>query len=251
MMGTNLIARPFPPLAKQLTVLSLQLAVAAGWQPELLRLFGRQPLETLGRLLTPAVKELPPGEGRLALFLHAKGQFRALMAVFAGEGDALLLVPPGRGGEVISLLGRSVALGRCALTPVPTAATVTLLGPGWEAVAAARGVAVERVRAGGWSTVGEGEEREDWFGWTFLGVPGAVLRAAGPAASARWAELWREGAIPVGEEALKLARILAAWPAWGAELTAFTLPPELPVLERLAISYRKGCYPGQETIARL
>ncbi|MEP0773568.1 MAG: hypothetical protein HRF46_04300, partial [Acidobacteriota bacterium] len=58
-------------------------------------------------------------------------------------------------------------------------------------------------------------------------------------------------AEPIQTPTLECVRILAAWPAWGAELTEVTLPPEVAILDELAISYRKGCYTGQETIARM
>jgi folate-binding protein YgfZ len=45
-------------------------------------------------------------------------------------------------------------------------------------------------------------------------------------------------------------RIEAGVPAWGAELTEDTLPPEAG-LDRTAIDYHKGCYIGQEVISRL
>jgi folate-binding protein YgfZ len=55
----------------------------------------------------------------------------------------------------------------------------------------------------------------------------------------------------VDEDVVETLRIENAIPRWGAELTAQTLPPEAgPVMLR-AISYTKGCYVGQETIARL
>jgi len=45
-------------------------------------------------------------------------------------------------------------------------------------------------------------------------------------------------------------RVLRGIPAWGAELTEDTLPPEAG-LERTHIDYHKGCYIGQEVISRL
>jgi tRNA-modifying protein YgfZ len=54
----------------------------------------------------------------------------------------------------------------------------------------------------------------------------------------------------VGEEELELLRIHAGTPRWGRELDDRVLPAEAGLDER-AISFTKGCYPGQEPIARL
>lgn len=56
--------------------------------------------------------------------------------------------------------------------------------------------------------------------------------------------------IPLTPEEAEARRIAAGIPAWGAELTAGMLPPEAG-LDRSAISYRKGCYIGQEVLSRL
>jgi len=63
------------------------------------------------------------------------------------------------------------------------------------------------------------------------------------------------GAVVAGDhvedDVVETLRLEHGIPRWGAELTAQTLPPEAgPVMLR-AISYTKGCYVGQETIARL
>jgi len=227
-------------------------AVAWEWQPELLRVTGPQPLAALDRIVTQAVKELALGEGKLALVLHAKGQFRGLFAVLAAESEVLLLTPPGRGAEVVAQLERYLALSRCRIAPLPVVQVTTVLGPGWEAAAGGCGAEVERLRRGGWSATGDGDHRLIWCGWTFLGVPGVVVAAAGEAGlDPLRLRLEESGAVAVGREALEVARIAAGWPAWGAELTETTLPPEIALLDELAISYRKGCYTGQETIARM
>ena len=54
----------------------------------------------------------------------------------------------------------------------------------------------------------------------------------------------------LGEDELELLRIEAATPVWGKEIDEKVLPAEAGLDER-AISYTKGCYPGQEPIARL
>jgi folate-binding protein YgfZ len=55
----------------------------------------------------------------------------------------------------------------------------------------------------------------------------------------------------VGSDVVEVIRLENGIPAWGAELTANTLPPEAGPHLLAAISYTKGCYVGQETIARL
>jgi folate-binding protein YgfZ len=57
-------------------------------------------------------------------------------------------------------------------------------------------------------------------------------------------------ATKLGEGELELLRIEAATPAWGKEIDEKVLPAEAGLDER-AVSYTKGCYPGQEPIARL
>jgi folate-binding protein YgfZ len=63
------------------------------------------------------------------------------------------------------------------------------------------------------------------------------------------------GAVVAGEtvpaDVLETLRIEHGIPRWDAELTTNTLPPEAGPRMLNAISYTKGCYVGQETIARL
>jgi folate-binding protein YgfZ len=54
----------------------------------------------------------------------------------------------------------------------------------------------------------------------------------------------------VGEDELERLRVEAGTPAWGKEIDNRVLPAEAGLTER-AVSFTKGCYPGQEPIARL
>ena len=59
-----------------------------------------------------------------------------------------------------------------------------------------------------------------------------------------------DGIEPAGRDEVELRRILERTPAWGRELDDRVLPAEAGLVER-AVSFSKGCYPGQEPIARL
>ena len=84
------------------------------------------------------------------------------------------------------------------------------------------------------------------------GAPFTAL-ALGPSAAIRaLVEMLADaGAADGTAEDLDAARILAGWPGLGAEIDGRTLPQEVRYDEIGGVSYTKGCYVGQETVARL
>jgi len=79
----------------------------------------------------------------------------------------------------------------------------------------------------------------------------AVIVALPPAIDAVVEVLRAAGMAAGGEADREAARILAGWPALGAEIDDRTLPQEVRFDEHGGLSYTKGCYTGQETVARL
>lgn len=59
------------------------------------------------------------------------------------------------------------------------------------------------------------------------------------------------GAVPVPAAAADFARVVSGWPLLGAEIGEKTLPQEVRFDELDGVSYTKGCYTGQETVARV
>src|SRR5438552_3030415 len=59
-----------------------------------------------------------------------------------------------------------------------------------------------------------------------------------------------DGAEAISADELEVLRIRAATPRMGAEIDDRVLPAEAGLTER-AVSFTKGCYPGQEPVARL
>ncbi|SRR5688500_3058003 len=108
----------------------------------------------------------------------------------------------------------------------------------------------ERVRAelvrGRFATKVEIEPEEHTSHVVFGGEGIATAAYGEPAAEALDAGL--EATVSADE--LELLRIRAGTPAWGKEIDDRVLPAEAGLTER-AVSFTKGCYPGQEPIARL
>lgn len=208
---------------------------------EVLVVRGEAPVEALHRVVSQDLRPLSVGDSRLALLLAPKGQVRGVMAVFPRREDVLLLAPEGAGEELAAALNRYLLLSRCRVEPVTPAAQFALFGAGWRRLAGNSGMDLV--------VEGSGDEEVWWLGRHVSGLPGAVAVAPGQGGARRLAAL-AAGLPPVAAEDVELARVNRGLPAWGKEITEATLPPEVG-LEREAVSSSKGCYVGQEVMARI
>jgi folate-binding protein YgfZ len=66
-----------------------------------------------------------------------------------------------------------------------------------------------------------------------------------------WSRLADAGAVPVGLAAWEIARVESGRPEWGLDIDDTTIPQEANFDDLHAISYTKGCYVGQEVVARI
>jgi folate-binding protein YgfZ len=66
-----------------------------------------------------------------------------------------------------------------------------------------------------------------------------------------WERVLSLGAVPAGLSAWDIARVEAGRPEWGIDIDDSTIPQEANFDELEAISYTKGCYIGQELVARV
>jgi folate-binding protein YgfZ len=83
-----------------------------------------------------------------------------------------------------------------------------------------------------------------------LGVPGYAIYADVQQEAALMTALAAAGAVPATPATLEAARIEAAYPVFGIDMTPDTIPLEAGIEDR-AISLTKGCYVGQEVIIRV
>ena len=81
------------------------------------------------------------------------------------------------------------------------------------------------------------------FAWLVAGPPDAVAPFRSSASTA--------GAVAGAHDELLAARVLSGFPTLGADIGVRTLPQEVRFDEIEGVSYTKGCYVGQETVARI
>ncbi len=82
------------------------------------------------------------------------------------------------------------------------------------------------------------------------GLPGVELVGPLPAIAATWAALVAAGVRPCGLDAYEAVRIEAGIPRQGRDIDESTIPQEA-FLELDAVSFTKGCFPGQELVCRI
>ncbi len=173
----------------------------------------------LDRMVSNEVEALAVGESCEALLLTPKARIVAPLVVWRrGEDDFLLLTEPEGGERLLRDLLRARFAAKCAIEREEHR-SVVLLGATEELVS---------------------NHHEHSVPNRDYGVPAVELLDADAPEEAEW--------IP--NEALERLRILARTPRLGRELDDRVMPAEAG-LEARAISFTKGCYPGQEPVARL
>jgi folate-binding protein YgfZ len=200
-------------------------------------------------MLTNDVAGRAPGQGCRAAFLSARGSVQALVRALV-DGDAILLET-----DLDRVLSLREALERYRVAaPVRFAArpvsVVALVGP--EAEAVLRRAGVEPVPAEaeshGLAAIGGAPVRVARAG--DLPGGGFVLHAPPDGALAAWDTLLAAGARPAGLDALDARRVETIRPWWGDDVTEENLLHETGLVAECA-SFTKGCYVGQEIVARL
>ncbi|GIW72870.1 MAG: aminomethyltransferase [Planctomycetota bacterium] len=217
---------------------------------------GADRVEFLQKLLTNDVARLAEGAGCAACLLNPKARLLAPMRVYREPEQVLVELPAVRAAAIAEQLRRLVFLKKVEIEdasarwrifglegPRAGAALARALGTQPPALAAplAIGPAVlggQRVRLVRRALVGEG--------WR-IHVEGAGAEAV---AAALRAAAEAEGGETAEPAALELVRIEVGEEAWGAELDEETFLPETALAAR-AVSHTKGCYPGQEPVARV
>ncbi|SHG76856.1 YgfZ/GcvT domain-containing protein [Geodermatophilus nigrescens] len=216
---------------------------------DVLAIPGPDRLSWLHSLTSQHLERLADGTGTQALVLSPQGHVEHHLVLAELGGTTWADVEPGTGAALATFLQRMVFMLRVEPALVTGDwAMLTLVGPRGSDVLAAAGLpapeapyAVAALPGGGWvrrmPALGDGVPAVD------LLVPRAELAARADALAAA-------GAGTAGLDAYEALRVEARRPRLGADTDHRTIPNELEWLDS-AVHLQKGCYRGQETVARV
>lgn len=226
-----------------------------------IELSGAHAIATLNGLVTNDVAALKVGQGQYAAALTAKGKIVADMIVLMLDDKLQLHASPAAAPGLRAMLTKFVNPRFATLNDVSdVTGELTLVGGHPEEL-------LERASDGSMSAES----------LSALPLFSHVRGTIGPAAvtairlapigadnesvyslimtrdlldSAR-AALGAAGAVDASGSAMETLRVESGFPAWGIDMDDNTLPQEANLDEMHAVSYTKGCYIGQETVARI
>lgn len=221
-----------------------------------MRMDGPRAQETLTGLVTNDVLALAPGHGLYADALSPKGRIIADVRVFAHHDHLLVDVPPRAQPGWDALVRKYVNPRVVAYSDLSSAMRqIAIVGADARAMlASAAGLAKEALAALPMYSHLEAEigGRNVMIARVpELEAEGYELFFASEAFATIWARLAQAGAMPGGLLAWEIARIENGRPEWGLDIDDSTIPQEANHDELHAISYTKGCYTGQEVVARI
>lgn len=215
---------------------------------ETVELRGEDRTRFLNGLATCEVKGATVGACIYGFLADAKGRVFADAAVRVGDDRLELELAPGKAKVVAAHLSKYVIADRVEIELPAATETIVVVGP----------QAAERMA----ELTGASGPREEWQVETMellgrpvrvvrhprLGVEGFLVRATN-GGGGLFEALSEGGLPPVGHGAMEVARVEAGIPVFGIDLDDDVLPQETGFAE--AVSYTKGCYLGQEVIARI
>jgi len=213
---------------------------------------GPEAAEYLQGQLTNDVEGLSPGEGQYAALLDRKGHMQADMRVLRLAPEEVLIDTEPEALAAARRHLETYKIGREVEVADVTAerAILSLIGPQSAAVAGTAALpehASEETRMGGVDYLAVGTSH----GLDLIAGPPDPQSGdlAGEVDRLREA-LVGAGAVEIGPEAAEMLRIESGTPRFGAEMSTDTMPAEAGIVEA-AVDFTKGCYIGQEPVARL
>jgi folate-binding protein YgfZ len=200
--------------------------------------------EYLQGQLTNDIEALEPGYGCYAALLDRKGHLQSDMRVLRLEdGELWLDLEPEPAAGVLKHL-RTYSIGReVEIEDVGASWAITsLIGPRAAELSGFEGLAAEHA-----------QRFREWDGTEVRAAAtdvGLDLITKSEDAASLVELLEAAGAVEVSEPAAEILRVETGRPRFGFEMGTESMPAEAGITER-AVDFEKGCYIGQEPVARL
>ena len=215
-----------------------------------LRLTGRDRQAFLQGMVSNDVARLAPGEGCYTFQLDATGHVLADARVLVREDQVILDVEPGLAPQVAATLERYLVMERCKIADITDETAQVFIG-GANAATLLR----SHFGSDGAETWTEGQHQavaSDAFvaATRLTTAPGFDLYCPAGRLPEILALLESHGAKPIDPDVLEALRIEAGIPRFGFDIDARVLALETGQQAR-AVSFKKGCYIGQEIVARI
>ena len=213
---------------------------------------GKDRVALLQRLSTNDIAQLGPGQGARTVLTTPIGRIIDVLTVHALEEALLIVSSPGQGGLVWAHLKKNIFFNdQVSLEAAGRShSQLALYGPAAAALLEqVSGAALSELRSQHTATI------------DLVGVPVLVARREpiGGASFTLYLQaeqvgavrdaLVASGAVPLDAETLDVLRVERGYGAFGRELSQEYIPLETGLLD--AVSFTKGCYVGQEIIARM
>lgn len=217
----------------------------------LLEVSGRDAVSFLHSFTTSDIKKLPVGRGCEAFVTSPQGKTLGHVLLFRGEKSLLVSTTPGQAPTLIGHLSRYVISEDVEFRDLTSErATLLLAGPqAAEVLAKSTGESVPAELLA-WQSVSFSGQPLTIARVEYVAAPSFLLFVAASEVVALCTRLESAGAIACSEAVVESARIEAGVPLFGRDISDDNLPQEI-ARDAKAISFTKGCYLGQETIARI
>jgi folate-binding protein YgfZ len=217
---------------------------------------GRDRTKFLNNLCTNDIKRLGTGAGCEAYFTSAQGKILFFVRVFA-DGESLWIdTVPSAAQALLAHLDRYRIMEQVEFADRSAEyAQLLVLGPrALDCITAATGAPVPQLADLGHCAITLAGNSCSLTGHATLVRPTFELRVPAANVAAVWQDLWRAGQPlgmrPMGTAAFQTIRVEAGWPLYGRDIDQSNLPQEVGRTAR-TVSFTKGCYLGQETVARI
>ncbi|MGB7442342.1 MAG: folate-binding protein [Coleofasciculaceae cyanobacterium] len=197
-------------------------------------------------------QKLQPGQGCDTVFVTSTARTIDLATAYVTQESVLVLTSPHRRQKLGEWLDRYIfPMDRVILKDISKEMEIfRLIGPESEALLAKLGVEMSLSQANAsHQEFSLGELQVRVAVGSGLALPGYTLLVDVGEAASLWEKLATAGAIPLGDRVWEQLRIEQGRPSPDYELTEDYNPLEAGLWQ--TISFDKGCYIGQETIARL